>query len=106
MDLLALKELSLIKTKLYAKDSIVQYFSAGSNTNIELNKLSITSISEEVSNFDNNWLDGLRVLENSKLFDCINISTLAVELGAKLWLLDDGKNIMFDNNSLTIASLN
>ena len=106
LDLLALRKLSLIKIKLYSKDSIVQYISAESNTNIERNKLNITSISEEVLNFDNNWLGGLRLLENSKLFDCINISTLTVELGSKLWYLDNDKNIMFNNISLTIASLN
>ena len=50
------------------------------------NSWTIKSITDETKQFDANWLDGLRILENSKLFNHLDISTLALEFGSKLWI--------------------
>ena len=46
--------------------------------------INIKSIGNETEHYDENWIDGLRALENSKLFAKLNINTLQYEFSEML----------------------
>ena len=54
----------------------------------------IVSLRDETKFFDINWIDGLRVLKDSKLFEKLNINQLAFELSQVLNLNRGGKIII------------
>ena len=53
-----------------------------------------------------NCLDGLRALENSKLFDLINISMLSLELDSKLFIRNHGNLNLFKKQNFNEFSIN
>ena len=105
MDQLVSRSHLLTKIRLFVKNSISQYFSSNLDVNVDQRKWNTKSISEKVSKFYHNCLDGLQVLENSKLVDLVNISTLAVELRSKHLLKIVVRNILFGNHFLLIVKL-
>ena len=66
----------------------------------------IKSITNETEKFDLNCLDGLRALENSKLFDLINISMLSLELDSKLFIHNNGNLNLFKKQNFNEFSIN
>ena len=57
----------------------------------------IVSLRDETKNVDTNWIDGLRVLEDSKLFENLIINQLAFELSQVLNLNRGDKNNYFES---------
>ena len=68
-------------------------FNDNQSNDVGNNRWVIQSIKDETSKFDINWLDGLRILENSKLFDRVNINMLSLELDSKLFINNRGNFI-------------
>ena len=68
-------------------------FNDNQSNDVGNNRWVIQSIKDETAKFDINWLDGLRILENSKLFDRVNINMLSLELDSKLFINNRGNFI-------------
>ena len=69
-------------------------FNDNQSNDVGNNRWVIQSIKDETAKFDINWLDRLRILENSKLFDRVNINMLSLELDSKL-LINNRGNFIF-----------
>ena len=68
-------------------------FNDNQSNDVGNNRWVIQSIKDETAKFYINWLDGLRILENSKLFDRVNINMLSLELDSKLFINNRGNFI-------------
>ena len=80
----------------------ISVFNDNQSNDVGNNRWVIQSIKDETAKIDINWLDGLRILENSKLLDRVIINMLLLELDSKLFINNRGNFIFININNSNI----